>query len=121
MTTVVSILSHYRCHSHATGANDNGSESKHSLPLSWCNENQRYARTDDTDNGNERYKAFPEKQIWRLVDDDNSSERPDLIPVVMGSKPAMTTVATVSLITIVIKLNKVLRLRAGRRILQAVI
>ena len=108
MTTVVSILSQYSGHSNAPGANDSGSESNHSLPMSWCHGYQRFVCTGDSDNGSERCKTFPEKLVWRDVDDDNSSELSSLITIVMSGHPAMTTVVTASLNTVVIKLNRIL-------------
>ena len=79
-----------------------------SLPMSWCHGYQRFVCTGDSDNGSERCKTFPEKLVWRDVDDDNSSELSSLITIVMSGHPAMTTVVTASLNTVAIKLNRIL-------------
>lgn len=88
MTTAVSYWSHYRCHG-VMGISD----------LS--------VLAGDADNGSELFEAFPEKLVWRYVDDDNSSELYNLITIVMSGNPAMTTVVTALLNTVVIKLNRV--------------
>ncbi|NCC01860.1 MAG: hypothetical protein EOM34_14525 [Clostridia bacterium] len=136
MTAVVSQITHYRCHC-VMGISDksvltmptmvvSGMRSsprscsgelsmmttavscQDSLPMSWCHGYQRFVCTGDSDNGSERCKTFPEKLVWRDVDDDNSSELSSLITIVMSGHPAMTTVVTASLNTVVIKLNRIL-------------